>query len=179
MTARSIKAGLAVAGLVALMLTGCSSPANREAMVPQDMVLVKHHPYTVQVQTSGGNDTGAMDSSNISNADLKAALEDSITQSKVFKSVVQGSGGEYELNVRVSSLTKPVFGATFTVELETAWSLTKTSDRSVVLRKSVKSTGVATMGDAFAAVKRLRLAVENAARDNIAQGLKAVAELQL
>jgi hypothetical protein len=35
------------------------------------------------------------------------------------------------------------------------------------------------MSDAFAAVTRLRLAVEAAARDNISQGLKAVSELDL
>jgi hypothetical protein len=63
--------------------------------------------------------------------------------------------------------------------METAWSLTKTSDRSVALRKSVKSTGVATMGEAFAGVTRLRMAVEAATRNNIEQGLKAIAELNL
>jgi len=35
------------------------------------------------------------------------------------------------------------------------------------------------MDDAFVAVTRIRLAVENAARENISQGLKAIAELNL
>lgn len=170
---------LLAAGILALTLTGCSSPANRAAMTPQDVVVSKHHPYSLSVQTGGGADTGAMDSSNISDADFKAAIEDAVGQSKLFKSVVQGNGGDYELIVRVTSLSKPLFGATFTVEMETAWSLTKLSDRSVAMRKSVKSSGTATMGDAFAAVTRLRLAVEAAARDNISQGLKAVAEQNL
>lgn len=170
---------LVAAAILALTLSGCSSPANRAAMTPQAVAISKHHPYDLRVQTTGGADTGAMDSSNISDADLKAAIEDAVLQSKLFKSVVQGTGGDYELSVRVTSLSKPVFGATFTVEMETAWSLTKLSDRSVAMRKSVKSSGTATMGDAFAAVTRLRLAVEAAARDNISQGLKAVAELSL
>lgn len=72
-----------------------------------------------------------------------------------------------------------IFGATFTVEMETAWSLIKTADRSVVMRKSVKSSGTATMGDAFAAIARVRMAVERAAQANIKDGLKAVAELTL
>ena len=120
-----------------------------------------------------------MDTTNISDADLKAAIEDAIANSKLFKTVVQGNNGDYQLSVRVTSLTKPIFGTTFTVDMETAWSLTRMSDRSSVMRKSVKSTGTATMGEAFVAVTRLRLAVEAAARDNIAQGLQAMAGLDL
>ena len=162
-----------------LILTGCSSPAKREAMTPQGVVTSKNHPYSLSVQTSGGSETGAMDSSNISDADLKAAIEDAVVQSKLFTSIIQGAGGDYQLSVRVINLSKPVFGAAFTVEMETAWSLIKTADNSVVMRKSVKASGKAIMGDAFVAVTRIRLAVENAARENISQGLKAIAELNL
>jgi len=63
--------------------------------------------------------------------------------------------------------------------METAWSLQRTSDRSIVMRKAIQSSGTATMGDAFVGVTRLRLAVENAARENIKQGLKEIAELKL
>jgi hypothetical protein len=163
----------------ALVLAACASPANREAMTPT-LTIAKHYPYSVQVKTSGGAETGGGGSSNISDADLKAAIEAAITQSALFKTVVQGTdGADYELSVAITSLAKPSFGLTFTVELETAWSLTKVSDRSVAMRKAVKSTGVATPGDAFAAVARLRMAVERAASDNISQGLQAIAELKL
>ncbi|MBA3755112.1 MAG: hypothetical protein H0X02_02275 [Nitrosomonas sp.] len=63
--------------------------------------------------------------------------------------------------------------------METAWSLIKTADNSVVMRKSVKASGKANIGDAFVAAVRLRLAVENAARESISQGLHAIAELNL
>lgn len=162
-----------------LVLAACASPANREAMTPT-VTVSKHHPYTVQVKTGGGAGTGAMDSSNIADPDLKAAIEAAITQSKLFKAVIQGAdGADYELNVTVTSLAKPSFGLTFTVEMEAAWSLTKLSDRSIALRKSIKSTGVATTGDAFAAVARLRMAVERAASNNISNGLDVIAELKL
>ncbi|PKO36967.1 MAG: hypothetical protein CVU33_15660 [Betaproteobacteria bacterium HGW-Betaproteobacteria-6] len=169
---------LAVVALT-LLLGGCASPADRAAMTPQNLTVSKHYPYSLRVQTGGGAETGAMDSSNVSDADLKAAIEDAVVHSKLFTTIVQGSNGDYELSVRLTSLSKPVFGGTFTVDMETAWSLTKTSDRSVALRKSVKTSGTATMGDAFAAVTRLRMAVEAATRNNIEQGLKAVAELNL
>lgn len=157
---------LAIAAF-ALILGGCASPADRSAMTPKNITVSKHFPHSLRVQTSGGAETGAMDSSNVSDADLKAAIEDAIAQSKLFKTIVQGSNGDYELSVRVVSLSKPLFGGTFTVDMETAWSVTKVSDRSVALRKSVKSSGTATMSDAFAGVTRLRMAVETATRNNI------------
>jgi len=172
-------ASLFAAVALTFLLTACSSPANREGMTPQAVVVSKHFAHSLSVQTSGGNETGALDSSNIADADLKAAIEEAVIQSRLFKGIVQGNAGDYELSVRVASLTKPVFGLTFTVEMETGWSLTKRSDRSVVMRKSIKSSGTATTSDAFAAVTRLRLAVEAAARDNISQGLKSIAELNL
>jgi hypothetical protein len=172
--------GMLIAAIsLALVLTGCATPVNRQAMTPQEVVLSNHYPYSVHVQTNGGSETSATGGINISDADLKAAIEDAVIQSKVFKSVVQSAGGDFELNVRVVSLSKPIFGLTFTVEMETAWSLIKVADHSVVMRKSVKSRGTATTDDAFLGATRLRLAVENAARENINQGLKAVAELSL
>lgn len=170
---------LFVAVALTSLLTACSSPANRESMTPPAVVVSKHFAHSLSVQTSGGNETGALDSSNISDADLKAAIEEAVVQSRLFKGIVQGNSGDYELNVRVASLTKPVFGLTFTVEMEAGWSLIKLSDHTVALRKSIKSSGTATTSDAFAAVTRLRLAVEAAARDNISQGLKSIAELNL
>jgi ABC-type uncharacterized transport system auxiliary subunit len=175
----AIRSKLLAIAAFALILGGCASPADRSAMTPQNLTVNKHYPYSLRVQTSGGAQTGAMDSSNISDADLKAAIEDAVSQSKLFMGIVQGSNGDYELSVRLSSLSKPLFGGTFTVDMETAWSLIKASDHSVLMRKSVKSTGTATMSDAFAAVTRLRMAVEAASRNNIEQGLKAIAELNL
>jgi hypothetical protein len=165
--------------ILVAMLTACAAPVARQAMVPVDVAVASNHPYSILVRTSGGSETGAMDSSNISDADLKAAIEDSIARSRVFENVVQSGGGDYELNVRIVSLSKPLFGTTFTVDLETAWSLVKVSDRSIVMRRSFATKGVATMDEAFAGVTRLRLAVEKAARENVAQGLRAVGELKL
>lgn len=174
-----LKVRFATLVILGAVLAGCAAPVARQDMVPADIVVARQHPYSVLVRTSGGSETGAMDSSNISDADLKAAIEDSIGKSRVFKAVVQGSDGDYELNVRIVMLSKPLFGTTFTVELETAWSLVRVADRSVVMRKSFLTKGVATMDEAFAGVTRLRLAVEKAARENVAQGLRAIGDLNL
>ncbi len=170
----------AVSILVAVVaLTGCASPANREAMSVPSQSFNKQYQSSVAVEAKGGSETGAMESSNISNADLKAAIEKSITQSNLFKSVVQGKDGDYELTVTVSPLAKPIFGASFTVDMEAGWSLIKVADKSVAMRQVIKSSFTATMGDSLVGVTRLRLAVEGAARNNITQGLQAIAALNL
>ncbi len=157
-------------------LTGCASTATREAM-SVGTPATKSYPYSVSVQTRGGTETSQMTGSTVSNEELKAALESSIIQSKLFKSVVQGGNGDYELTVIVTQLTKPVFGASFTVEMETGWALTKGSDKAVIMRKGIKSSHTATMDDAVVGATRMRMAVEGAARKNIAQGLQAIADL--
>jgi hypothetical protein len=161
------------------VLAGCASPASRESMSVPVVSTAKKHPYSVSVEAKGGAETGAMDSSNIANADLEAAIESSITQSGLFKSIVQGKGGDYELTVTVTQLSKPIFGASFTVMLEAGWVLIKATDKSIVLRQVVKSQHTASMGDSLVGVTRLRLAVEGAAQSNIAQGMQAIAALNL
>lgn len=174
---RVLRLVAAVAAAAALAgLGGCAAPAHKENMEAAPIASTRKLPYSVSVQTSGGQETGAMDSSNVSNADLKAAIESSITKSSLFRNVVQGRNGDYELTVTVAQLTKPLFGASFTVTMEAGWSLVRTSDRSVVMRKAIKSSHTAAMGDSLVGVTRLRLAVEGAVRKNIEEGLKAISE---
>jgi hypothetical protein len=174
---RGFAALLAAAALVGL--GGCASPAQKENMEAAAIASTKKLPHTVSVQTAGGQETGAMDSSNVSNADLKIAIENSITRSKLFSSVVQGKGGDYELTVTVTMLNKPIFGGAFTVTMETGWSLVRASDKNVVMRKAVTSSHTAQMSDSFVGVTRLRLALEGAVRKNIEAGLKAISELPI
>jgi len=164
----------AVAGLA-----GCAAPAHKENMAAAPVAPLKKLPYSVAVETKGGAETGIMDTSNVSNADLKAALESSIVKSSLFKSVVQGKTGDYELTVTVTQLTKPMFGGAFTVTMETGWSLIKTSDKSVAMRKAIRSSHTAEFSDSLVGVTRLRLALEGAVRNNISQGLQAISELSI
>ena len=162
-------------------LGGCATGAHKDNMVAQAApatVVTKKFASSVQVATSGGSATGAMDSSNVSDADLKAAIETSISRSGLFRNV-SASGTDYQLAVNIISLSKPSFGASFTVDMEAGWTLVRASDKSVVLRKAIKSTHTATMGDSLVGVTRLRLAVEGAAKNNIDQGLKAISDLPL
>lgn len=161
-------------------LTGCATPATKEAMTARGIPGVQQHRKSVAVSTQGGNETGAMESSNISNGEFAKAIEESITQNKLFTQVIQGQGGaDYLLNVAIVNMSKPSFGASFTVSMEGAWTLTQVSTKKVVMRESIRSSATATIGQAFVGAERLRLAVEGAARENIRLGLTAISKLHL
>jgi hypothetical protein len=160
----------------AVVLGGCATPAAQQAMVVATPApATVQHPYSVNVRTSGGSETSAMGSSEISDADLKTAIETSIKQSKVFKDVVQGLPAQYQLNVTLTHLDKPMFGGSFTVTMETSWSRGRPGGHAGVWRGTIKGAHTATMGDAFLGVKRLQLAVEGAARKSIERGIAGMA----
>ena len=160
-------------------LVGCASPAIKEELVIDDTSFGITHPYSVSVIAGGGGETSATDYTNISNEDLAGAIEESIIKSKLFSSVVQGDSADYKLSVYLVSMSKPMFGFSFTIDMEMAWSLVNTKSGDAVMRESIKSSHTGTAGEAFAAVTRIRIAVEGAAEDNIRQGLKKIAALPL
>ncbi len=168
----------ALIGIVAL-LSGCASPASKEAVVAHGIAIDMQHQKTVSIVTSGGNETGALDTPNISNEDLAAAIEESITENKLFTQVIHGGESDYLLSVTIISMAKPLFGASFTVRMEAAWSLSNQKTGEVVMREPITSSYTATMGQALVAVTRLRLAVEGAVRENIKEGLTKISRLQL
>lgn len=178
MSARNFIKFIAV-GAVLVHLVGCASPANKDEMTPKDLVVAHKFNASVQVKTTGGSETGGMEGTNISDADLKAAIEQSISNTELFSKVVQVGDANYILAVSITSLSKPVFGLTFTVNLETTWTLTNVATKKVELRKVVTSSGTATFGDAAIAVGRIQIAVERAAKQNISQGLTDISNLNL
>lgn len=167
-------------GLSALVLAGCSAaPATPEAMSVQGMSLQSKQPHSVTVMTYGGAETKSGDSTNISDASLQAAIENSIVQSNLFNRIVQGGGGEYILTVSITQVRKPTVATGYTADLETAWSLVKASDKSIALKKVVISSYSVPASDTSSGKTKLRLSVEGAARNNIAQGLKVISNLDL
>jgi hypothetical protein len=164
-------------GLV--MLTGCASPAVSKLMVAQDVEYAKVFPYSVAVNARGGGDTSAMGKPQISNEAFAQAIVDSINKSGPFLKVFRGKSSDYILNVTIIKIEQPLFGLSFSVEMETVWSLVRGDSKKILMRESLKSSYTATMGDAFVAVTRLRLATEGAARENIRLGLKKLSQLKL
>lgn len=168
-----------VAAATVIVLTGCAAPATKEAMEVPALQTTKRFAQSVQVRTSGGSETQAAGGTNVSDSDLKAAIESSITKARLFNTVVQGKGGDYELSVVLANVNKPMMGFSMTVDVDAGWSLTRVSDRAIVMRKQIQSTHTVGATEAFAGVKRVQMALEGAVRKNIEQGLLAIAEQNL
>lgn len=164
--------------LAGSVLAGCASPSTSQGMTPAAIQTTNKHAQSVSVAVAGGKETESTGKSQISDSAFTQALVDSINSSKTFSSVIQGKGADYQLSVTMFSMEQPSFGLSFTVKLEAGWSL-KRADGSVVWQESIKSEHTSTPGDAFAAVERLRLATEGAAKENIAQGLSKISALKL
>lgn len=164
---------------MAILLSGCASPASKDALVAHQIPDIQHHQKTVAITSQGGRETGAMDSSNVSNSDFKQAIAESVIENGLFTQVINDGGSDYLLNVAIINMSKPLFGGNFTVTMEVAWSLSDATTKQYLMRKAIKSSHTATMGDAFAGVTRLRLALEGAVRENIRQGIIALSELNL
>jgi hypothetical protein len=161
-------------------LSGCSTPtATKGGMVLDPVPALQKHPYSVALRTQGGIEAGTTDFPGIPNDDFSKAIEESIIKSGLFTKVIQINGADYSMDVSIISMSKPLIGTSFTVNLETGWSLVNTASKEVVMRESIKSSHTATMGDAFVGVTRFRLAVEGAARENIRLGLLSISKLQL
>ncbi len=88
-------------------------------------------------------------------------------------------GADYALYITLFSVEQPTFGTDLTVKLEVGWTLKRKEGNVTVWQESIKSEHTTTVSDAFAAVKRLRLATEGAARKNIAEELAKISKLYL
>jgi len=156
------------------LLTGCAT-LTHEGMVPTTFEITKKHSQSVSVSVTGGKEGGLQ----ISDTTFMKALVDSIAKSQTFSRVVEGKGGDYLLTVSVFHLEQPAFGFSFTVNLEAGWTLQRVNNGTIVWQESIKSSHTATVDDAFVGAKRLQLATEGAARNNIEQGLTKISQLSL
>jgi hypothetical protein len=163
---------------VVMLLAACASAPERSAMQPVSVSVMRvTAPGDVAVAVTGGTESGGLDGPNIAAADFKAAIEDSLAKARAFERVTDGAGARYALTASIVRITRPMFGLTFDVTVEVGWSLVDRRQDKVLLRKVLTASGTATVSDAFAGVKRIRLAVEAASRASIEQLLGELAAL--
>lgn len=165
--------------LVSLMFAGCASPTKPTAMVPTEYVPGKIQPYAVSVSVAGGQETSALGKSNVADADLKVAIEETILKTKAFKQLVKVGDADYELSASIMTVNQPSMGFSFTVKTDIAWKLRKIAGDQIVWRKVIQSEHTTGAGEAFAGVVRLRMATEGAIKNNIELALKDIATLTL
>ena len=163
--------------LAAAGLSGCATGAKSEAMVSEKTAVGRTLGNSVSVAVSGGKQTSGVGASQISDDAFRQALQDSIVKSALFKEV--SPSGQYTLNAFIGKVDQPMMGFSLTVKMEVSYTLVDAASGKTVWSKNIASEYTAKTGEAFAAVKRLRLANEGAARNNISQAISEMSALQL
>ena len=161
------------------MLASCVTTASHETMTPLTFETGSKHQKTVSISVEGGKEHEDLGRTQISDAEFKQALNESITKSQTFSRVMEGMNGDYLLTVVIFSIDQPAMGFSFTVKMEAGWTLKRVATGEIVWQEAIKSEHTATPGEAFAAASRLRLATAGAARNNISQGLAKISKLKL
>ena len=157
----------------------CASGSKPDAMVARVVAPVhKSDGDSDPLAVSGGKETSKMGASQISNDAYAQALRESIERAGLFSGVTT-DGSRYRLTSFIGKVDQPMFGLSLTVKMEVSYALKDSKSGNTVWTKDINSEYTATPGQAFAAVERLRLANEGAARENIRQALTEMAALTL
>lgn len=157
-------------GLIVLtILAGCAAPARIEEMAIQGSSLQSpNSPLRKSVavtEVTGGRETNAMWSSQVSSESFRRALELSLRN--VGLSDPLASGSKYQITADILQINQPLMGINMTVSADVRYSLIEVATRKEVFSKVITATYTARFSDAFAGSERLRLANEGAAKANI------------
>jgi len=162
---------------VIALLAGCASTTpTSEGMIPAFTVRGVRgpvHPEALAVDVkSNGQIPGPA---------FRQALADAVTMSRVFSRVAPS--GPYVLSVAVNRVDVPESQLNInlnpTVRMEAAWTLRRADTRAPVWQATVRSQSTTQPSDTLDGKARLRMAIEGAARENIALGLGRLAKLKL
>lgn len=161
-----------------LYLTGCASSAKMGNMVYEGPAKTYDTALESNVgvsNVSGGEETNPAWTSEIDNNAFAGALKQSLR-----KQGLLSGDGRYELEAILLEVDQPMFGLDFEVTTHVKYILTdRDNNGAVVLNETIVAPYTATIGDAFAAIKRLRLANEGSGNANIQSLLETLSELQI
>jgi hypothetical protein len=173
--------------VLALALTlalGCSSGAKPVAMAPGGIPVLDAldaerlaEVPTLTVRTTGGRATNPLHTSQISNADFSEAVAFEILRSGAFRPVFD-QAADYHLHVDLVEIERPFWGfLDMEVRVVADWRLYEAESERLVWQRRVESAFTATGEDSQFGIRRLRLANEGSARQNIAEGVSRLVAL--
>ncbi len=175
--------GIRLTALVLLpwtcLLSGCATPAVSEAMIPETASIEKTHPYSINVEVTGGRATEPTGTPQIANDAFDEAITETLIKARTFAKVQDNKAGNYELSVIIFNVQQPSSGGRASVTMETGWTLTNRLTGEVVWQQALRSTYTASSDSDITFVGRLKKATEGAAKDNIKQGVTEIARLNL
>ena len=179
LTLPRLRAAAALGLAASLLLAGCASPADSDAMIPETASVEKTHPYSINVEVTGGRATEPIGMPQISNDAFDEAITETLEETEAFARVHDEKSGNFELAVIIFEVQHPSTHESATVTIETGWTLTNQLTGEIVWQQALRSTYTASSDSDVTFVGRLRKATEGAAKDNIKQGVTEIVRLDL
>ncbi|MEO4047890.1 hypothetical protein AAFN46_12470 [Pseudomonas sp. CAU 1711] len=168
--------------LFSLLLTGCASSAKIEGMTVGESQ-ARGNTYSASLQDNlqvgevkGGQETNPMWTSEIGGAEFQGALKQSLDNAGLLS---DNGDAPYVLTANLVRVDQPLFGLDFEVTSSVEYVLVDKASGKELFRETLRTPYTAGVGDAFIAVKRLRLANEGSARENISALLKRLSALNI
>lgn len=165
-----------------LSIIGCSYTANVNTMIPGNYDLKQKHPGSINIIVSGAeeDDSGVdLMMSMITNESFKKALKNSIVNSNLFSEVVDDSDANYLLDVHIANISEPPPGTSMHAKMITNWKLVETEINKVIWQDLIITSHTAGAFAAFVGTKRIKIALEGAARNNIQKGINRLSAIDL
>jgi hypothetical protein len=162
------------------VLAGCATPAAVEQMAVSLPVVQTNPTFKSAVsvaEVTGGKETNALWTSQVSSDGFKRALEQSLENAGMFSKIVAGS--KYQLTADLTRLDQPLLGFDMTVSSTVRYSLLETQTRKEIYSRVIQVSYTATVSDAFMGTQRLKLANEGAVKSNIEAFIKDLIALKL
>ncbi|MEM9055906.1 MAG: hypothetical protein AAGD86_00435 [Pseudomonadota bacterium] len=174
MNARAPHSRLYLVGLLvalALLSAGCSTVTKSDAMKPPPLAVVPEtYPEPVALLVSGEPRGIAVDN-------FRVALSEALLENRLFSAVEDNA--PLLLEVRFNTVSQPLFGLSFTVDINSSWSLFRRPSQERLWVEPVSSTYSGGAEGGFVGANRLRRATEGAARELIGHGLDALSRADL
>lgn len=167
-------------GAVISCSAGCATGAKRENMAYEPAgVASEKYDARLRDNTSvetvrGGEETNPAWTSEIGDAEFEGALKLSLASAGMLR-----QGGRYGLNVELLKVEQPLFGFSTTVTTHIHYRLMDSHSRKLVYDQTLVTPYTATMSDSFFGIRRLRLANEGSAKENIKALISALEQLDL
>lgn len=168
---------LLLAGVLALAGTGCNTVIPPKNLLPSTYDVRQKHPVKVLVRVTTPP-VEAMSYYHFTGEGFATALAQALQDSGAFAKAVTSGEGDYRLEGQVNVEFQP-FGASFTHHIRSSWKLVRQSDGKEVWSDLLTTQHTATMGEAFAGMKRSRLATEGVAKKCIQEVVHRLSILTL
>lgn len=163
---------------ISVFLSRCASGATVEGMTVKDYKNEKLIGDKIFIKpVIGGGETSPFGISKISNKNFEEAFKKSILESNVFSKISNATDDDWIIEIGIVSVDKPKWGFTFTVKTIINYKLYYKN--RLVFSKDINQIGKATFSDAKVGVKRVRIANEFSAKNNIKSLFESLNEITL